>query len=152
MCLRHPEALRSFKHCPHRGPNRMVPGPPHQPTSLLADGRDSPALPSATFLGGSAAGPGAPAGSRAGLRPCTSRGPAPLSSSLCSEPAGLWGPRLPDALPPHGPGVQGFTPQGTRGGLPGAPQGAGQTTPSLSSFLFRRFVLSKQTSPFSHGC
>lgn len=152
MCLRHPKALQSFKHCPHRGPNRMVPGPPHQPTSLLADGRESPALSSATFLGAAQQArelrpdPGlACAPARAGGQPlCLPRCAANLPAR------GGQGSRMP-SLPP-GPGVQGFTPQGTRGGLLGSPQGAGQTTPSPSSFLFRSFVLSKQTSPVSHGC
>lgn len=58
---------------PALGTHRTVPGPPHQPTSLLADRRESPALPSAAFPGGRAAGPGAPAGSRADLRPFPAR-------------------------------------------------------------------------------
>ncbi|XDA81441.1 hypothetical protein R6Z07F_011371 [Ovis aries] len=86
----------------------MVPGPPHQPTSLLADGRESPALSSATFLGAAQQArelrpdPGlACAPARAGGQPlCLPRCAANLPAR------GGQGSRMP-SLPP-GPGCGPF--------------------------------------------
>lgn len=116
---------------PAPGTHRTVPGPPHQPTSLLADSRESPALPSTALPGGGAAQQAREHRLDPGLTCAPSGpGPAPLSSLLRSEPAGPRGPRRPSLPPP--PRFAGLQSSGnSRGGLPGAPQraGAGDSSP-----------------------
>lgn len=127
-----PEALQSFKHCPAARTGdptgRCRVHLTSLPPSWLTTGSRQHYLPR-PFQGAAQQaqehrpGPGLT---------CTPSGPgpAPLSSSLCSEPAGPRGPTRPPLPPP--PRFAGLQSSGnSRGGLPGAPQraGAGDSSP-----------------------